>query len=85
MKKTTKQTVEQQGRSSPASQPQKGETSSAAELEKVTEEEATANISMKNLRLAMEEATQEHDQAWLRKRAAGEKEVQQQQSALATS
>ena len=61
----------------------KGDKFAAAELEKVTADEAIAKTAMKNLTLAIEAATLEHEQAWARKRAADEREKEEMQDALA--
>ena len=59
-----------------------GDRNAIAELEKVAADETAANDAMRNLRLAIEVATQEHDQASSRKRADGDREIEERQSAL---
>ena len=60
-----------------------GDKEAKAALDQIVADEATATTAMKNLTLAIEAATQEHEQAWARKRAADEREKQERQDALA--
>ena len=59
-----------------------GDRNAAAELEKVAADEAAATGAMRNLQLAIEVATREHEKAWARKHAAAAQEIQEMQSVL---
>ena len=59
-----------------------GDKEAKAALDQIVADEATATTAMKNLTLAIEAATLEHEQAWARKRADAAREILERQSVL---